>query len=145
MFNFDTNEPWKFTDGIEFTFPAAPNDIMIPKDGFLLIVRNPDAFEARFGVLPNVLGPYSGRLSDAGETLEIGMPGDIDEYGTRQYIRVDRVNYSDGNHPENCPGGVDLWWPQADGNGASLVRMDVDRYGNDPNNWTWTDPPTPGE
>jgi len=27
------------------------------------------------------------------------MPGDLDGSGIRQYIRVDRVSYSDGSHP----------------------------------------------
>ncbi|MHC4387114.1 MAG: hypothetical protein ACYSX1_00740, partial [Planctomycetota bacterium] len=78
-----------------------------------------------------------------GEKLEISMPGDIDGFGTRHYIRVDRINYSDGSHPEDCPGGIDLWPAQADGGGKSLVRIDPNLYGNDPNNWD-ADTPSPG-
>jgi len=39
---------------------------------------------------------------------------------------------------------VDLWPTQPDGQGASLSRIDPNLYGNDPNNWTYADPPTPG-
>jgi hypothetical protein len=29
----------------------------------------------------------------------LGKPGDVNESGQRQYIRVERINYSDGSHP----------------------------------------------
>jgi hypothetical protein len=62
----------------------------------------------------------------------------------RQYIRVDRVNYSDGSHPENCPGGIDLWPVEADGNGMALKRKVLTDYGDDPENWIAA-VPSPGE
>ncbi|OHB63084.1 MAG: hypothetical protein A2168_09620, partial [Planctomycetes bacterium RBG_13_50_24] len=40
LYDFETGEPWKFTDGIEFTFPAdAP--VTIPAGGYLLVVNKP--------------------------------------------------------------------------------------------------------
>ncbi|MHC4388952.1 MAG: hypothetical protein ACYSX1_10125, partial [Planctomycetota bacterium] len=78
-----------------------------------------------------------------GEKLELSMPGDIDGFGTRHYIRIDRINYSDGSHPEDCPGGVDLWPTEPDGAGKALARIDPGRYGNDPNNWD-ANAPSPG-
>ncbi|MHC4560015.1 MAG: hypothetical protein ACYS80_22225, partial [Planctomycetota bacterium] len=72
---------------------------------------------------------------NAGERLELGMPGDVDKYGKRYYIRVDRINYSDGFHPEDGPGGVDLWPSEPDGYGKSLTRKVLNDYGNDPDNW----------
>ena len=90
-----------------------------------------------------ILGPWSGRLSNSGEKVQLSMPGDVDEFSTRYYIRIDRVNYSDGSHPEDCPGGVDLWPIEADGDGNSLTRIDPNSYGNDPNNWAPASP-TPG-
>ncbi|UCG47083.1 MAG: hypothetical protein JSU94_16485, partial [Phycisphaerales bacterium] len=74
----------------------------------------------------------------------ISLPGDVDKYGRRHYIRVDRVVYSDGSHPEDNPGDVDLWPTEADGGGSSLTRMSVTLYGNDPNNWTPATP-SPGQ
>jgi hypothetical protein len=136
--------PWKFTDGIEFTFPTDAN---VPASGYLLLVKDPVAFEWRYGSMPagvEVLGPYDGKLNNGGEKLELSMPGDVDDFGTRYYIRVDRVNYSDGSHPEDCPGGVDLWPVEADGGGESLNRLLANRYGNDPNNWD-ANSPSPGQ
>jgi hypothetical protein len=139
----DYSNPWKFTDGISFTFPLDAN---IPAHGLLMVVKDPATFTSTYGSMPagvEVLGPYDGRLSNGGEKVEIGKFGDLDDYGTPCYIRVERVNYSDGYHPENCPGGVDLWPTEPDGNGLSLTRIDPNLYANDPNNWL-ADSPSPG-
>ncbi len=136
LYHFDTAQPWKFTDGIDFTFPADV-PVTIPSGGYLLVVKDPEAFAWRYPAVPveKILGPYSGSLNNAGERLELSMPGDLDESGTLYYIRVDRVSYSDGFHPENCPGGVDLWPNEPDGGGESLTRKVSSDYGNDPKNW----------
>jgi hypothetical protein len=137
LYNSLTNEPWKFTDGIEFVFPADV-PVTIDAGGYLLIVKKPAAFSWRYPTVPAgiILGPYEGNLSNAGESLELSMPGDVDNEGVRQYIRIDRVNYSDGSHPENCPGGIDLWPVEADGNDMALTRKVPTDYGNDPDNWS---------
>ena len=72
------------------------------------------------------------------------MPGDVDKEGVRQYIRIDRIKYSDGSHPENCPGLADLWPTEPDGNGKSLTRKAPTDYGNDPDNWI-ASAPSPGD
>ncbi|MHC4424854.1 MAG: hypothetical protein ACYSYV_02015, partial [Planctomycetota bacterium] len=107
-----------------------------------LVVKNPDVFSWRYPVVPaeKILGPYDGKLSNAGEKLELSMPGDVDNYGERHYIRVDRVNYSDGSHPEDSLGPVDLWPIGPDGYGQSLTRKVPADYGNDPFNWTASAP-----
>jgi hypothetical protein len=136
LYRYDKGEPWKFTDGIQFTFPD-DIPIVIPAGGYLLVVKKPEAFSWRYPSVPaeKIFGPYDGKLSNAGERLELSMPGDIDRFGVRQYIRVDRISYSDGSHPENCPGSADLWPTEPDGNGASLARKVFADYGNDPDNW----------
>ena len=136
LYNFDTAQPWKFTDGIDFTFPADV-PVTIPAGGYMLVVKDPEAFTWRYPAVPveKILGPYSGGLNNAGERLELSMPGDVDESGTLYYIRIDRVSYSDGSHPENCPGGIDHWPATPDGDGQSLTRKVPSDYGNDPNNW----------
>ncbi|MEA3224948.1 MAG: lamin tail domain-containing protein, partial [Planctomycetota bacterium] len=145
LFDYDKAEPWKFTDGIEFTFDADV-PVTMPVGGYLVVTRDPAAFSWRYPGVPveNIFGPYDGRLSDAGESLELAMPGDIDVSGQRFYIRVDRVNYSDGSHPDDAPGSVDLWPAETDGDGESLTRKVPGDYGNDPDNWT-ASPPSPGE
>ena len=136
LFDYGTGEPWKFTDGIEFTFPVyAP--VTIPAGGHILVVKSPAAFSWCYPAVPAgiIFGPYDGNLINAGESLELSMPGDMDRDNQRYYIRVDRVVYSDGSHPENCPGGVDLWPVEADGNGMALTRKVPTDYGNDPESW----------
>ncbi|MFC1636927.1 hypothetical protein ACFL5Z_19055 [Planctomycetota bacterium] len=91
-----------------------------------------------------ILGPYDGNLSNMGESIELSMPGDVDNDGERYTIRIDRVNYSDGSHPENCPGLVDLWPVEPDGDGMVLTRKILTDYGNDPDNWT-AGAPSPAE
>jgi len=137
LYRYDKSEPWRFTDGIEFVFPSDPV-VTIPAGGYLLVVKHPDVFAARYGAMPAgvvVVGPYDGQLQNGGEKLDLSMPGDVDEFGTRYYIRIDRVSYSDGSHPEDCPGGVDLWPVEADGGGKSLNRKAASNYGNDVINW----------
>jgi hypothetical protein len=150
LYNISTEpvnlQGWKFTNGIDFTFPEDMT-VIIPAGGYILVVREPDAFAWRYIDVPieKIFGPYEGQLSNAGESLELGMPnGNRNGSGEPYYIRIDRVNYSDGSHPENCPGGIDLWPPEADGEGLSLHRITPDNYSNDPDNWLALTP-KPGE
>jgi hypothetical protein len=145
LYNYETGEPWKFTNGIEFVFPS-DLPITIPAGGYLLVVNKPAAFSLRYPAVPAeiILGPYDGKLNNAGESLELSMPGDVDIAGERHYIRIDRVNYSDGSHPEDCPGGLDLWPTEPDGLGMSLTRRALSDYGNDPGNWI-ASAPSPGK
>jgi hypothetical protein len=112
----------------------------------LLVVKHPAAFSWRYPDVPAgiIFGPYDGNLNNVGERLELSMPGDLDADGERKYIRIDRVSYSDGSHPEDCPGGIDLWPVDSDGYGESLARRISTDYGNDPDNWTAA-PASPGE
>ena len=80
-----------------------------------------------------VLGGYSGRLSNDGERLRISMPGDVNSDGERQYICIDLVRYYD-KYP----------WPiESDGYGKSLSRKVATDYGNDVANWQAA-APSPG-
>ncbi|NCF85857.1 MAG: hypothetical protein GWQ08_10025 [Verrucomicrobiaceae bacterium] len=127
--------PWRFTDGIVFDFPSlAP--ISIGAGERLLLVRNEAAFRARFPNTPEttlVLSWQDSGLSNGGERIELSRPGDVDELGVRQWVRVDRVTYGDSV----------LWPAEADGNGLSLTRIETSAYGNDVINWE-ASPPTPG-
>ncbi len=145
LYRYDKSTPWKFTDGIDYTFSTGPV-VTIQAHGYLVLAKDLTAFTASYGSMPpgvQVLEGYIGRLSNAGERLQIAMPGDIDDLGERHYIRIDRVTYSDGLHPEDCPGGVDLWPREADGLGKSLSRKVAGDYGNDVANWQAATP-SPG-
>ncbi|MFC1635193.1 lamin tail domain-containing protein [Planctomycetota bacterium] len=133
--------PWRLTDdsnGIEFDFPI---DTMLAPDERLLLVKDRNIFNQAYPTAPNgarILEWGAGRLNNAGEKVQLSKPGD--QVGdTRFYIRMDRVNYSDGSHPAE----EDPWPIDPDGFGASLTRIEPEDYGNDPENWTATNP-SPG-
>lgn len=85
----------------------------------------------------------SGKLANGSEKVQLSKPGHIDDQGILQWIRVDRVGYSDGSHWEDFIGGVDPWPIETDGQGLSLNRIDPEAYGNDSANWQAATP-SPG-
>ncbi|GAI27068.1 unnamed protein product, partial [marine sediment metagenome] len=127
---------WQFIDetgGIEYYFPPGTS---LGNGEYLLLVKNLVAFKDEFGN-PSVtaLEYVEGRLSNAGEKIQLSKPGDP-EPDFIPYIRVDRVNYSDGSHPENFHELPDDPWPTGpDGGGDSLHRAVLGDYGNDVGNW----------
>lgn len=133
--------PWRLTDdsnGISLDFPL---DTMLAPGESLLLVKDRNAFNTAYPSVPNdvqIIEWGAGRLNNAGEKLELSRPGDQLD-GTRFYIRVDRVNYSDGSHPVE----EDPWPIDTDGFGPSLTRKDPEDYGNDPENWIAANP-SPG-
>ena len=133
LFDVEGN-PWKFTDGIDFTFPT---DVNIPAHAYLLVVADMTAFTAEYTSVPpgvQIFQWQSGRLANEGEQIALSMPGDVDAAGQRYYICIDNVRYDD-----NPP------WPiTPDGCGKSLTRIDLNDYGNDPLNWDANNP-SPGQ
>ena len=133
---------WRLTDddGITYDFPL---NTTIPAGGYLLVVRSLAAFNSSYPGAPagvQKLEWVNGRLDNAGEKVELSLPGDVNpSTGSRYYIRVDRVNYSDGSHPV----GGDPWPTGADGGGQSLTRISSSAYGNDVINWKAATP-SPG-
>ncbi len=128
---------WRFTDGIDYTFSVGTT---IPAGGTIIIARNSAAFFDRYAV--SAFGEYDGKLNNGGEKLELSRPGEHIWGPNYYYIRVDRVNYSDGWHHDDFEGMNDPWPIEADGTGKSLTRMTPANYGNDPVNWT-AGTPTP--
>ncbi|MBW8017276.1 MAG: hypothetical protein FVQ82_13920 [Planctomycetes bacterium] len=135
LYDTITSVPWAITDGVTFEFPASTS---IPAGGVILLVKDITAFEGEFGPAPGGVQVFewtSGSLSNGGEKVQLSKPGDLD--GTeRKYIRVDRINYSDGSHPV----GDDPWPTSADGTGDSLQRKVGSDYGNDVENWKAASP-----
>jgi hypothetical protein len=70
-----------------------------------------------------VYGPWSGRLDDDGETVKLLRPGTPELDGTIPYYRVDHVTYR-----TRAP------WPMVTP-GASLSRIPLEAFGNDPAYW----------
>jgi hypothetical protein len=136
-----TLEPWRFTDNpdnpsIDFFFPADTPVTLAPGE-YLLLVGDWAAFDSIYNAPAGVqvFEWGDGRLDNAGEKIQLSMPGDVDLEGRRQWIRIDRVNYSDGSHADENPGDDDPWPARADGAGYSLSRIVPAEYGNDPINW----------
>jgi hypothetical protein len=132
--------PWRLSDsgGISFDFPLGV--AMVPGER-LLLVKSIGAFNNSYpavGAGVQILEWGSGRLDNGGERVQLSKPGDQLE-GVRYYVRVDRVNYSDGFHPP----GLDPWSTEPDGYGKSLTRKVPADYGNEPLNWIAA-APSPG-
>jgi hypothetical protein len=141
--------PWRFTDdpddpGIELLFPSDPPLTLAPGE-FLVLVKDAGAFSSRFSVPGglHVLAWGAGNLANGSEKIQLSTPGDEAPDGTRRWLRVDRVVYSDGAHPGDFVSGPDPWPTEPDGLGQSLTRIDPRAYGNDPANWQ-AGPPSPG-
>jgi hypothetical protein len=131
LFDYDVNEPWKITQGFDYTFPSN-SPLSLASGERLLLVRDSAAF-AQENTVPSgtqVIQWDSGALDNGGETLELSQPGDTNALGEIQYIRVDRVDYSD----------KDPWPTGPDGSGSALVRIDESSYGNDVANWMESSP-----
>jgi hypothetical protein len=149
LYDSFTSEPWRFTDdpddpGIDFFFPTDP-PVTLESGEYLLLLEDSAAFAARYYIPAGVqvFEWPDGKLDNAGEKIQLSMPGDVDLQGRRQWIRVDRVNYSDGSHPDDTPGANDPWPVEPDGTGYSLSRINPVEYGNDPINFKATIP-SPG-
>jgi hypothetical protein len=126
---------WRLRRGIDFNFPPS---VTIPAGGYVVVVSfdpataptQRAAFEAVYGTNATLVGPYSGKLDNAGEPVELQKPDAPQtipgpDFGLVPYIVVDRVVYSD-----RAP------WPSSpDGLGDALKRVDSALYGNEPLNW----------
>jgi len=125
--------PWRLAGGVRYAIPYGT--IVAPR-GRLLIAGGlaPADFRARFGVAPGVtvLGPFAGKLDNAGETVRLLVPrgaGAVPElagFGEAHDV-MDQVSFDD-----EAP-----WPPAADGEGASLERVNLsdNRLGADPDDW----------
>jgi hypothetical protein len=126
---YDTARPtnvWRLEGVGDFLFPSGT--VLSPCSTLIVCSTNAAAFRAQYE-LPSgvpVLGPWSGTLDNDGETLKLLRPGSPEPDGTVPYYRVDHVTYR-----TNAP------WPHAPVN-ASLERLPLEAYGNDPASWRTT-------
>ena len=128
---------WRLQDGIDFVFPT---NVVLRAGGYALVVNfdpaDPalaDAFRQRY-MVPQAIplfGPFSGKLSNTGERIEMMRPDHPEppadpDAGYVPYVLVERISYS-----------IDAPWPPfAVGLGIALQRVEVTAFGNDPANWT---------
>jgi hypothetical protein len=132
LYNYMVGWPWRISDAVDYQFPSGAS---IPAGEYIVIAKDCEKFSNQYPTVPSsrIFGPYDGKLNNAGEKIDLEMPGD-----GGNYIRIDRVNY-DEESPwpvwDLIPGHLD-----PDGGGASISRLYIDCYGNDPNNWTAAQP-----
>jgi len=132
---------WRFTDnpdnpGIDLLFPTDPPVTLGPGER-LILAKDIALIDSVYGLRDTVqvLEWGTGNLDNAGESIQISRPGDVDDEEQRLWIVVERIAYSDGSHGADWPDGVDPWPAEADGLGLSLTRSVLDAYGNDPAHW----------
>jgi len=137
---------WRLDGAVEVTFD---DSISIPSGGRLIVVGFDPQTEAdrlttfmvsyHTGLLTpgvDIVGPWLGSLSNAGERLALERPLPADQPDDPiSWGIVDEVIYAD----------VAPWPESADGGGDVLQRIHTDAHfsGNDPSNWEAT-LPTPG-
>ncbi len=99
-----------FTNGVVFSFTGSSITSLAP-GGRVLVVNNPIAFAARYGVNLPIAGQYTGHLGHNGERLTL-----LDASGEE----ILDFQFNDG------------WYPITDGFGFSLVTADENA---DPESW----------
>lgn len=104
---------WAIKGGIDYTFPEGT---MMAGGAYLVVAVSPATLMAATG-LTNVLGPFTGRLANNGDQLNLR---------NNNNRLMDSVNY-----------GVEGDWPVApDGSGASLAKRDPDYASAPAESWT---------
>jgi hypothetical protein len=134
---YDTLHPtngWRLGAGVDFNFNT---NHTIPAGGYLLVVGFDPvtdtaalaSFRSAYGTDGDLVGPWTSKLDNGGESVELLAPDNPQtlppDVGYVPYVMIDRVVYTD----------VAPWPANADGFGASLQRVNVSNYGNDPVNW----------
>lgn len=134
--------PWRIDGGVEFVFPS--NLTMPPQSRLVIVSFDPqnqldlNTFTGLYDMDASqvqILGPYSGNLSNRGERIALERLMDLDETdGSMEWAIIDEVIYFDRSP----------WTENADGTGMSLQRINHQDAGNSPSNWNATTP-QPGE
>jgi hypothetical protein len=146
---YDATEqaPWRFADdlGVELLLPTNP-PVTLAAGEYLLLVKDLSQFSSKYTPAAGVkiLAWTMGNLADSTSKIQLSKPGTLETDGKRHWIRVDRVVYSDGSHPQDFAGNTDPWPVKADGQGSSLSRTTSAAYGNDAANWHAATP-SPGK
>jgi len=113
----------RFTNGIDFSFPT----VDLAPGEYILVVKDMQAFEAKYGTGLPIAGQYTGSLSNAGERIELrdaaGQIIESFEYRDNWYDLTDGPGFSltvkDPDHSDpNALSGKSLWRPSAQAGGS---------------------------
>jgi hypothetical protein len=123
---------WK-VEGIGFDFPMR-YVLKAGKSVYLVeSAIHPNDFRFMYNIDPSIdILNYPGKLDNSGEDITLFKSGTpyVEENELKQpYTRIDKVSYNDNE-----------LWPDADGNGYTLIRKALTLYGNDPANWIASPP-----
>ena len=120
---------WRLNDGVDFSFP---NTTLNP-GAYLVVAANLASFQAAHPGVANVVGGWSGHLSDNGERIRL-----VDQLGRT----VDTVTYADeGDWAVRDRGPIDhghqgwIWLDDHDGGGKSLELINSDLTNDYGPNW----------
>src|SRR2546421_3207024 len=103
---------WAITGGIAYSFAS---NTIVRGNGYLVVAAAPATLMAATG-LTNLLWPFTGRASNAGDTVRLR---------NNSVLVMDEINY-----------GVDGDWPVApDGSEVSLAKTDRDAASGPAENW----------
>jgi len=134
---FDPQHPtntWRLRNAVDYDFPSGLS--LDPGARLLVVGFDPldAAHLAAFRTLYNVpisvsvLGPWSGKLDNSGETIELKRPDNPNVNGTNvivPFVMVEKIKYRD----------APPWPSDADGLGNSLQRASLPAYADDAGNW----------
>jgi hypothetical protein len=109
----------RFTQGIEFDFTGAAIQTLA-SGARVLLVKNREAIELRFGTALPIAGTFAGSLNNSGETLQL-----VDRLG----LVIQEFTYND----------TPPWPESADGIGSSLEVVDPNGDYSNATNWQASD------
>ena len=111
---------WMLVQAVTFVFPKGTT---IEPGGYVVVARDPEAASTFYDL--EVLGPYEGRLNNAGESFVLQDAGEQE---------IDSVPYDDS----------EPWPAEADGGGPSLELVDPSEDNSLAESWAIGDPYSPG-
>ena len=136
------NDTWRLRNAVDFDFPTGVE--LEARESILVVGFDPAAdpaqlasFRSKFNISASVkiYGPWSGKLDNSGEEIELKYPGSADPLLSFYvpYYTMEEIDYRN-----TAP------WPvEPDGQGSSLQRIRFNEFANDPQNWR-ADTPKPG-
>jgi hypothetical protein len=126
---------WRFTRGIDFTFGTAT----LPVGGYLIVAADAARFTSTHPGVTNVVGGWTGRLSNSSETIELS---------DATYDAASTVDYADEGDwaARRLNGNSWGWQAEHDGGGRSLELRNQTLTNDAGANWgpSNTDGGTPG-
>ena len=137
--NAALNDTWRLRNAVDYDFP--PGIELQPAERILVVGFDPEidtgqlaSFRSKFNVnlATRIFGPWSGKLLNSGEEIELKYPGSADATLSFfvPYYTMEEIDYRD-----QAP-----WPPEADGLGSSLQRISLTDFANDPQNWSAVTP-----